>query len=498
MRRSRKIYILLGVLAIACVATFGVTRYEEHREQIKNSEEIILELPKDSVKSLSWENKSETFSFRKDETWIYEEDEAFPTNEEKINGLLEQFEAFGASFVIEEVEDYSQYGLDEPVCTIRMETEEESYEILLGNYSNMDSERYVSIGDGNVYLVEEDPLDLFNVELRDLIQHDETPSIEKATAVQFAGTENYSITYEEDSADTYCADDVYFTERGSEKAPLDTSLVDSYLSSISSLAMTDYVTYNATEEELVSYGLDAPELTVTVDYSYENEDGEETSDTFVLDVSRDPEEKAAESEESGKDDSEEEENDDDDSEEEDSGSDDLEMGEGSSDDSEEEEITAYARVGGSQIVYKISGYDYEALMAYSYDDLRHQEVLSADFADVTQIDISLEGNVYTITSEEEDDDQIWYYQDEEVEIEDLKMAFANLEAKSFTEEQPTQKEEISLTVYLKNKNYPKVLVELYRYDGDTCLAMVDGEPVSLVRRSATVDLIEAIHAIVLN
>lgn len=470
MNRFKRIYILLGVLTVACIATFGVVRYEEHREQIKNSEEVILELAKDSVKSLSWEYESQNFSFRKDETWLYEEDEAFPVDEEKINRLLEQFEAFGVSFVIEEVEDYSQYGLDEPVCTIHMETEEQSYEILLGSYSDMDSERYVSIGDGNAYLVKEDPLERFDVSLSDLIKHDEMPSFEKTTAVRFAGTENYSIAYEKDSADTYCADDVYFTECEGEKKPLDTSLVDSYLGRISSLVLTNYVTYNATEEELASYGLNSPELTVTVDYSYENEEEKEVSDTFELHVSRDPEERnaAAETEEN------EEEN------------------------SEEEEITAYARVGESQIVYQISGDDYKSLMAASYNDLRHQEVLSADFADITQIDISMEENVYTLTSEEKEDEQIWYYQGEEVELSDLKTAFANLKAESFTEESPEKKEEISLTVYLDNENYPKILVELYRYDGDTCLAMVDGEPVSFVKRSAAVDLIEAVHAIVLS
>jgi len=479
MKRSKRIYILLGVLAAACIATFGVMRYEEHKEQIKNSEEIILELSKDSVKALSWETESENFSLRKDEVWLYEEDEAFPVDQEKINEMLEQFEAFGVSFVIEEVEDYSQYGLDEPVCTIHIEMEEESYEVMLGNYSNMDSERYVSIGDGNVYLVKEDPLNQFDVELRDLIQHDETPYFEKTTAIQFAGEKNYSIAYEEDSDDTYCDDDVYFTENESEKKPLDTYLVNGYLSNISDLELANYVTYNATEEELASYGLDTPELTVTVDYSCEDEEGEETSDTFVLNVSRDPEERDTEPDPE-------------------KGNAESKTEEDNEEDSEEEEITAYVRVGESQIVYQISGDEYEDLMMYSYNDLRHQEVLSADFADITEIDISLEGNVYTLTSKEKDDEQIWYYQDEEVEISDLKLAFANLEAESFTEEEPTQKEEISLTVYLENENYPKVLIELYRYDGDTCLAMVDGEPVSLVKRSAAVDVIEAVHAIVLN
>lgn len=469
MNRSKKIYILLGVLAVACMATFGAMRHEERQEQIKNSEEVILELGKDSVKGLSWEYGSDAFSFWKEETWIYEEDEAFPVDEEKINGLLEPFEDFGVSFVIEGVEDYGQYGLDDPVCTIRMETEEESYEILLGSYSEMDSERYVSIGDGNVYLVKEDPLEQFDVELRDLIKHDKKPSFEKIAAIRFDGTENYSITYEADGGNTYRADDVYFTERDGETKPLDTSLVDDYLSGVESLGLTKYVTYNATKEELASYGLDSPELTIMVDYSYENE-GEDVSDTFVLHVSRDPEEKDTASE----------------TEEEDEGN------------ATEETITAYARVGESQIVYQISGDEYENLMSASYDDLRHQEVLSADFTDIAQIDISLEGNVHTLTSEKKSDEQIWSYQGEEVEILDLKTAITSLKAKSFTEETPGQKEEISLTVYLDDENDSKILVELYRYDGDTCLAVVDKEPVSLVRRSAVVDVIEAVHSIVLD
>ena len=41
-------------------------------------------------------------------------------------------------------------------------------------------------------------------------------------------------------------------------------------------------------------------------------------------------------------------------------------------------------------------------------------------------------------------------------------------------------------------------IEFYRYDGNDCLAVVDGEAVSLVERSYVVDLVEAVNAIVLN
>ncbi len=152
----------------------------------------------------------------------------------------------------------------------------------------------------------------------------------------------------------------------------------------------------------------------------------------------------------------------------------------------------------SQIVYKITGSEYETLMEAAYDDLRHQEVLTADFADVTQIDIALEENGYTITSEEKDDEKTWYYQEEELDITELKSAITALKADSFTSEQATEKEEIRFTVSLDNEKYPQVEIVLYRYDGSYCLAEIDGEPVSLVARSYVVDLIEAVHAIVLN
>lgn len=45
----------------------------------------------------------------------------------------------------------------------------------MGDYSSMDSERYVSIGDGNVYLVQNDPLDQFDAVLSDMIDHDDVP-----------------------------------------------------------------------------------------------------------------------------------------------------------------------------------------------------------------------------------------------------------------------------------------------------------------------------------
>ena len=136
-------------------------------------------------------------------------------------------------------------------------------------------------------------------------------------------------------------------------------------------------------------------------------------------------------------------------------------------------------------------------MAASYNDLRHPEVLTASFDDITSMDISLDGSVYTITSKGTGDEKTFYYGEEEIAIDDLQSALENMDASSFTDETPSQKEEISVTVHLDNEVHPQVQIQLYRYDGEQCLAMVDEQSVSLVPRSDVVDLIEAVNALVL-
>jgi hypothetical protein len=452
MKRAKKLYLLLGILAVVCVVTLVVSKIEVKKEQIKNSDQIILELPTDSVESLSWDYNDSAFAFHKDDGWIYDADEAFPVDDTKIDELLEQFESFGAAFVIENVDDYGQYGLDDPLCTIQLTADDTDYQISLGNYSTMDSQRYVSIGDGNVYLVTHDPLDDFDVELRDLICNDTAPSFTTVTQVSFSGAENYSFTYEEDG-NSYREEDVYFVTEEDGQLPLDSTRVSSYLARITVLDLTDYVTYNATEEELSLYGLDEPTLTVTVQYV----DGEDNEDTFVLHMGCAPTD--------GED--------------------------------EEENVTGYVRVGDSPIVYEISASDYEALTAASQDALRHYEVMTADFDSVIQIDVSLDGEEYTLVSEDSDDGRIFTYEGEDIDISALESALEGLCADSFTDDEPTEKTEISLTLHLDLEDEPVINIDLYRNDGSTCLAVVDGTPVSLVERSAVVTLMEAINALVL-
>lgn len=467
MKRSKRLIALLGCLALLCGGTLLLTHMEESKEQIRSAGETVLAVPAEEIRSLNWEYGDTSLAFHKEDTWLYDGDEAFPVSEEKIGELLEEFETFSVSFAIEEVTDFGMYGLDDPVCVIEFATEEQTFTVKLGDFSKMDAQRYVSIGDGNVYLAKTDPLEKFDATLKDMIRHDETLSYEQVSQITFRGAENHTVFYEEDSSAAHFADDVYFTRQNGETLPLDTGRVETYLEALTTLDLTDYVTYKATDEALERYGLQDPELTVTVDYT----DRDGAAQTYTLAVSRDPEELAAaeEAEAAGE---------------------------------EPEEVTAYVRVGESPIVYRVSEYSANNLLAASCNELRHREVLSADFETVTQIDVTLEGKTHTFLTNgtDEDDQPIWQYNGEEVTLTTLQNALESLRVEysaDFTDEQPTGKRELGVTVHLDSASRAQVRIDLYRHDGEHCLAMVDGAPVALISRSDVVELIEAVNALVL-
>lgn len=465
MKRSKKLYILLGVLVVVFAATVAVLNYEEKKEEIENSGQVIVAVSEEDVTGLSWSYQSNDLAFYKEEGWIYDGDDTFPVDEEKIGDLISCFEEWEASFVIENVDDFGQYGLEKPECSITLKTGEETLEILLGDFSTMDSERYVSIGDGNVYLVADDPAEKYDIALSDLIDHDKIPDIEDATSITFAGAENSKITLE-DASITYSEEDLYYMKVNDTQKALDTDNVKNYLQTLESLGLSDFKTYSATEEELAEYGLNDPELTITVAYREEDEDGETPIETLVIAVGRN--------------------------------GDDVAKAKKNAQKEEGEEIPAYVRIGESKIIYEITSAEYDSLMAVSYNDLRHQELFWAEFDSVTQIDISLEDETYVMTAEGKEDDRVFTFDEEKIQIEDIKTAVEDIKAQSFTDEKEKGKEEISLTIHLENDNISEVKLAFYRHDGSTCLAVVNGEPIAYVDRAEVVNLIETVNAVVLK
>ena len=484
MKRQTRLIALFCVLAVAVGAAVGLSLYSEEAEQIAESGEVVFELPVDEVTALSWEYTDEegetvSLAFTNDGGWSYDGDAAFPVDGEALTELLDYFAAMPAAFVIEDVTDYGQYGLEEPLCTIDITAGETEYEIALGDYSELDYQRYLSLGDGRAYLVNDDPMELYRPTPDGLRPADTLPAFVDVERVEFSGAQDYVIERDENGG-SYRAGDVYYTENGEV---LDTDSVNDFVTYIAALGLEDYYTYDATEADLAETGLDEPELTVTIDYP---ESGEEDAEilTFTISFSRSATDKLTDWDEV------------------------LAALEEESEDAEEtaeptdEDAVAYLRVGESAIIYEI-GYDtFKAIMACSYDDLRHTEIFPAEVEDVASLSVTLDGGTYEFTTtppegaEAEDEGTQWYYEGEETGVMDIGTALAALSASRFDGGGASGEEEISLRATLASGD--EIALSLYRADGESCYAEVDGEGIGYVPRSQAVDLIEAVNAVVLG
>ena len=450
MNKQKKLLVMLAALVLVSAVTVVVVRREETKEKIKNTPATILE--RSDISAVSWTYEENSYAFQKnDDTWVYPEDTAFPVDQEKMEELLAQFEDLGAAFTIEDVEDYGQYGLEKPSCTITLTQGEETRTLELGDYSKMDAQRYASLGDGNVYLLSHDPVEDFDIGLSDLIQQDQVPAFAEVEAITLSGDQ--TDEFRKTQGQSLCQEDEYF--RDSDGGPLDTDLTENYLYTLENVSLTDYVTYKATEEDLKNCYLDTPAQTVTVTYQPEEE---EDTATFTLHLGKAP------------------------------------------DESEEEVGQAYARVGDSPILYKISESQYEALTACGYDDLRHQHLFTGDFALAQELTVTLEGStrVFTYEKREDNEEAAWYLGEEQVDLTDIQTALENLTAEAFTTEAPTGKEELSLTVTLDQEGENTLTLTFYRQDGTTVLAQANGKTLCTLPRAQVVTLTESFNAILLG
>lgn len=458
MKRSKKLYVLLGVLALLCAAALLASSVKDRKENIAVSGEELLSIPVESVKSFHWEeNGEDPLAFhREGDRWVYDGDEDFPASTKKVEGLLEQFVSFGVGFAIEDAENLGDYGLAKPVAVLTLETEDGEHTLELGDFSQMDDQRYISVGDGKAYLAIHDPYEEFSsATLRSLIEDDEVPSMDDVQQLRFSGAEDYQIQRVEEG--TFARPgDIWAVEQDGQKIALDPDLVKGYLDLFSGSLLVNYADYHATTEELAKYGLDKPELTVEV---------QQGEDTFALHIGLDPKEKKAWEKMSSK------------------------------EREDADPVTAYGQVEGSRIVYELHAEDYDGLAACAVNDLRRREVLPAALEDVRRLEATVDGETCVLTAKPDKDELRWEYHDEKADAYDLEDSLRTLRVTDFGDFQAGE-QELVFTVQLASKE--EVQIALYRYDGDSCVVTVNDKTLGLVDRADAMKLVENLRTIVLN
>lgn len=161
--------------------------------------------------------------------------------------MLGELEELTSSKTIEAPDDLAEYGLDEPECSISVTAEAETT-IDIGGETSLDGLRYVSIGDGNVYLVSSDLLTNFSCGLYDLVSKEAIPDMSDLvsfTVETASGT--LDIEYLEDSGLAYTDRYTWFSLADGEYTALDNELAEDLVSLVTGLSWGECVDYDAVE-----------------------------------------------------------------------------------------------------------------------------------------------------------------------------------------------------------------------------------------------------------
>lgn len=297
-KKSVNLITAVGVLVVLSGAYVGVKAYVAKQEaaDTESAEEEnpeIISIASADVKSIKFVIDKKEVTFEKDgDSWVKSDETGFPVDQGKIDTLVSSLNSIKAERTLENVEDASEYELDQPDNTITVTTEDgETTVIQLGMENDSTSQEYIDLNkdSSTVYVVSNSTFSSFEGTLYDFAKSGVFPTVDSSTVSKISvDGKDSSYVVEKDKNNFW-----NITGDGeTEKA--DSAKATSLASTLSSVAYASYVNYNCAEDELSQYGLDKPYAEITVDYqekvekeSTDDENEAENGDEEVSEASGD-------------------------------------------------------------------------------------------------------------------------------------------------------------------------------------------------------------------
>lgn len=481
-RKSVTLVSSVLFLAVLCGAYYGIQKYsaeQEIKEQEENESEVVELFSEDSTDITKLKfviEKTEVVFEKENDTWLKEDESEFPVDQDVLTDAASSISSVTSDIVIDDVEDLSQYGLDDPSNTITITTDDGEETILkIGLENESVNQYYVEKGDENdkVYLVDSTVIDPFMKTLYEYAKAETFPDILSDNIDKIEITENETYYQVEKDSDT----GFWYVSDGTEPEKADSAKAGSLASAVSTLEYSSFVDYHCTN--YADYGLENPYGTIVVDYQEEMETSEDTSsdesdsDTDLENTSENDETTEMIQKQLI-----------------------LYVGDTAEND------TRYVRVNDSDEIYTIAQENLDTLFGKSVSDLWDMTVNYLSVNELESLDIEIRSEEHQVsvsreTSENEDGEEeetLSYLLDGEEIDSNLFTTFynklINLSGQRRLTEEYVPEEDAELRVTYTDVNKNQSNVEFYLYDTNFYAAIV-GEKVYLINKMDIKDLIES-------
>ena len=444
MKRGGKLILLLSVLIVA-VCAYAIISNIQTDKVVENSGTKLVDVPAGNITSLTWDIEGQENRFeRKDKSWQNSADAAFPVDQSGMDSLLKVVSTVTANNTIAGVTDFSQYGLDKPVMTVKVGYADGTKNVYeLGNINPVTNNYYMRLDNGgDVLLIDSSIFGAFSMPLSRLITKESIPTMGTPVGVNvknIAGDLN--LVYLEDNGGAAYSDLFHWFQQvnGSYRA-VDETGVSSFVTIVSRLRWNDVASYNATGNSLAQYGLDKPQAVITIQYKAAADSGAANNKQFTLEL--------------GKNDS---------------------------------NGDCYARIQGSKMVYLIDGETADILIRLSYNELVPREVCYIDINKLQRIDVLLNGTTYRVDIDRSGKDAVYTYNGKKLDGSTMLSMLAGLRdlkaSGSATGSGAAQSEAIGFTFYRDAGKYSQMTAHFYTNDSASYLVDFNGERRQLVAKA---------------
>ena len=280
-KKTVKLVSAVVVLGVLCAAYEGVNYYvtsQEEKETEENDTSVdLVSLEADDITAVSFTADQDNVEFdKKDDTWTEKSDANFPVNQDTVDSAVKGVASLTADQEISDVEDMSQYDLDNPQNTITLTTADGDTTLEVGMESS-NNQYYVKKADDdkNVYLVSSTSIEPFMGTLYDFAESGTFPSVTSATItdVKVDKENGYEITQDADNLFWNVSD-------GETTEKADTTKAGTVTSAVGSLAYDKFVDYNCTDDS--KYGFDDPYAVITVKYTEDEQETQTVEKTLTI------------------------------------------------------------------------------------------------------------------------------------------------------------------------------------------------------------------------
>lgn len=288
MSKKWKKLLIIGLILLLLLAAYGITMtfMDGKKKEDKGKQDVaVSQVGTEHITSFSYSSEdtgNEFLTFYKEkDIWYYQEDKEFPVNQKIVTVMAKAAADLNATRKLEgDVQELSAYGLDHPAVTVHLNLKDGSKKsFYVGSYNESTESYYLRMdGDSSIYLVDGNLKLNFTLGLYDLVQMEKFPLVETGSFVHVKvekndGTVEIKGTVKDD-AKKYVGQKNYLEQEktwlvshnGSEFQEGNQESLSALIGAMSGFEFYREVNYKASEQDLESYGLKNPAVTLTVDY----------------------------------------------------------------------------------------------------------------------------------------------------------------------------------------------------------------------------------------